>query len=178
MCTSLLRGALHKDHFSKITTWLAFIPYFWKPSCFLRLPPLPLFLLPPPTPPPPLCHVLVFICWFCSSSFSPCVKNERLKIGWVRGEKGRRQKQPLYIGEITVCSAETYLFSAPTVTDYNTAQKPHPYTSHSANQALSIDNAKRSFYPALFYCIPMWYSPSMTRGTALISHRQLHKNIL
>lgn len=54
MCTSLLRGALHKDHFSKITTWLAFIPYFWKPSCFLRLPLLPLFLLPSPPPSPPL----------------------------------------------------------------------------------------------------------------------------
>lgn len=53
MCTLLLRGALHKDHFSKITTWLPFIPYFWKPSCFLRLPLLPLFLQPPPHPPPP-----------------------------------------------------------------------------------------------------------------------------
>lgn len=180
MCTSLLRGALHKDHFSKITTWLAFIPYFWKPSCFLRLPPLPLFLLPPPppTPTPSLScfsfHMLVLFFLI----FPLCKKwkaENRMSEG---GKKGRRQKQPLYIGEITVCSAETYLFSAPTVTDYNTAQKPHPYTSHSANQALSIDNAKRSFYPALFYCIPMWYSPSMTRGTALISHRQLHKNIL
>ena len=47
ICTWLLRGALHKDHFSKITAWLAFIPYFWKPSCFLRLPLLP--LLPPPS---------------------------------------------------------------------------------------------------------------------------------
>lgn len=87
ICTWLLRGALHKDHFSKITAWLAFIPYFWKPSCFLRLPLLPLLLLPSLPIASPLCHVLVFICWFCSSSFSPCVKNERLKIGWV-GMKG------------------------------------------------------------------------------------------
>lgn len=127
ICTWLLRGALHKDHFSKITAWLAFIPYFWKPSCFLRLPLLPLLLLPSLTIPSPLCHVLVFICWFCSSSFSPCVKNERLKIGWARtgkaggggGQermKGRRQKQRLHIGEITVCSAEAVLFSALTVT--------------------------------------------------------------
>lgn len=170
ICTWLLRGALHKDHFSKITAWLAFIPYFWKPSCFLRLPLLPLFLLPPPSSlPSPLCHVLVFICWFCSSSFSPCVKNERLKIGWVRGKKSRRQKQRLYISEITVCSAETVLFSALTVTDYNTAPEPYPYTSHSANQTLSTDNAKCSLCPVLNYCIPMWYSYSMTRGTALPS---------
>ena len=51
ICTWLLRGALHKDHFSKITAWLAFIPYFWKHSCFLRLPLLPLFFLPSLSPP-------------------------------------------------------------------------------------------------------------------------------
>lgn len=51
ICTWLLRGALHKDHFSKITARLAFIPYFWKPSCFLRLPLLPLHpLLQTPSP--------------------------------------------------------------------------------------------------------------------------------
>lgn len=60
------------------------------------------------------------------------------------GKKGSRQKQHLYIGEITV-SGETSPFSATAVKDYNTAPKPHPYTSHSANQILSVDNAKLSF---------------------------------
>lgn len=116
MCTLLLRAALHKDHFSKITTWLAFIPYFWKPSCFLRLPLLPLFLSPPLLLLlllSHLCHVLVFICWFCSSSFSPCVKKKKWKAEnrmSERGKKGRRQKRCRHVGEITVCSVETNLF--------------------------------------------------------------------
>lgn len=56
--------------------------------------------------------------------------------------------------------------------------KPHPYTSYSENQMFSIDNAKWSLRPVLKGCIPMWWTHSMTRGTALISHRQLHKNSL
>lgn len=183
ICTWLLRGALHKDHFSKITAWLAFIPYFWKPSCFLRLPLLPLFLLPlpaspfpSPPQPSPLCHVLVFICWFCSSSFSPCVKNERLKIGWVKGgRKGSRAKAAtvhrwnhcLQCWDCSLLCTDSYgLQYSP--------QTPSIYITLVQTKPPSIDNAKCSLSPAPNDCIPMWYSYSMTRGTALIIHRQPH----
>lgn len=184
ICTWLLRGALHKDDFSKITAWLAFIPYFWKPSCFLRLPLLPLLLLPSLTIPSPLCHVLVFICWFCSSSFSPCVKNERLKIGWARtGKAGGGKREWKAGGKSNDCTSVKSLSAVPRLFSslhwqLQYSPKPHPYTSYSENQMFSIDNAKWSLRPVLKGCIPMWWTHSMTRGTALISHRQLHKNSL
>lgn len=149
-----------------------------KASCFPRLPLLPLFLPPPSLTRFPLCHVLVFICWFCSSSFSPCVKNERLKIGWVRwkGEAGGWEawgkSSNCTSGEITVCSAETTLFLAPAATESTT--QPHIHIHHT--QKLFHRQCKTSlFRPVLNYCVPMWFSRSMTRGAALISHRQLHK---
>lgn len=137
ICTWLLRGALHKDHFSKITAWLAFIPYFWKPSCFLRLPLLPLFLLPlpaspfpSPPQPSPLCHVLVFICWFCSSSFSPCVKNERLKIGWVRGGEEKAASESSNCTSVKSLSAVLRLLSSLHWQLRTTIQPPNPIHIH------------------------------------------------
>lgn len=140
-----LKRSTTQGSFFKNNSLTSFHPLLLKALLFSEIaspssvPPPPPCLPPSPSPPQPspLCHVLVFICWFCSSSFSPCVKNERPKIGWVRGgRKGSRRKQQLYIGEITVCSAETALFSALTVTDYNTAPEPHPYTSHSCKPNL------------------------------------------
>lgn len=86
----LFRAAPHKDHLSKRTAGLAFILYFWKPSCFYRLPLLPLFLFLSFLSSLSLSLFLSSLSCFSfhmlllfSSSFSPCVKNERLKIGWV-----------------------------------------------------------------------------------------------
>lgn len=135
ICTWLLRGALHKDHFSKITTWLAFIPYFWKPSCFLRLPLLPLFLLPSLPPPLPSLSCFSFHMLVLFFLIFPLCKKWKAENRMSEGKKGRRQKQRLYIGEITVCSAETALFSALTVTDYNTAPNPI-HIHHSAKPNL------------------------------------------
>lgn len=186
MCTLLLRGALHKDHFSKITTWLPFIPYFWKPSCFLRLPLLPLFLQPPPQPPPPppLPHpslscfsfhmlVLFFLIFPLCKKWK--AENRMSKGGEKKKEKGRRQKQRLYIGEITVCSAETTLSLHRQL--WATIQAGNHIHIHHTPQSKtpSTDGAECCTCPALFYCMPMCHSHSMTRGTALISHRQLHK---
>ena len=160
ICTWILRGALHKDHFSKITAWLAFIPYFWKPSCFLRLPLLPLFLLP--SLPSLSCfsfHMLVLFFLI----FPLCKKwkaENRMSEG---GEKGRRQKkkkQRLYIGEITVCGAETALFFC---TD-SYALQYHIHIHHTLQTKNHRQCKKCSLCPALN--IPMWYSHSMTRGRA------------
>lgn len=58
-------------------------------------------------------------------------------------------------------------FSAPAVTDYNGSPKT-PSIYITAGKLMTVLN----------YCIPMRYSRSMTRGTAVISHRQPHKNSL
>lgn len=133
--------------------------------------------VPPPLPPPPLPSLSCFSFHMLVLFFLifPLCKKWKAENRMSEGEKGRRQKQRLYISEITVCSAETVLC---TDSGLQYIPKPHPYTSHSANQALSIDKSKCSHHPLLNYCIPMWYPYSMTRGAALISHSQLHKNTL
>lgn len=89
-----------------------------------------------------LCHVLVFICWFCSSSFSPCVKkkkNERLKIGWVKGGQRQEAKAATTLAKSLSAAPRPALcffsscFSALAVTDYNRSPKLHPYTSQAAH---------------------------------------------
>lgn len=122
---------------------------------------------PPSHPLPFLCHVLVFICWFCSSSFSPCVKNERPKIGWVRGEK-RQEAKAATVHSWNHC-LQCWDFSLLCTDSYGLqySRKPNPYTSHSTNQTWSIDNAKCSICPLLKYCIPMWYSYTMTKRSSI-----------
>lgn len=172
MCTLLLRAA--QGSFFKNNNLTSFHPLLLKPSCFLRLPLLPLFLSPPLLLLllllSHLCHVLVFIRWFFSPSFSPCVKKyERLKIGWVRGEERQEWKSAAVSRWTNSFFFLLFLFSAPAVTDYNGSPKtPSIYITVCSGELMTVLNE----------CIPMRYSPSMTRGTAVISHRQPHKNSL
>lgn len=130
--------------------------------------------VPPPLPPSPLptplCHVLVFICWFLFFFIFPLCKKWKAENRMSEGGKTQEAKAATahrwnHCLPCWGCS----LLSALTVTDYNTA----PNSIH-IHHAVKYD-AKGRLYPVLRFCIPMWYSHSMTRGTALISHRELHR---
>lgn len=72
--------------------------------------------------------------------------------------------------KITVCSAETVLFSALTVTD-----KPPSIYIILCNPNLIRRRCKNMLRTTGAELLYTNVSHSMTRGTALISHRELHK---
>lgn len=104
--------------------------------------------VPPPPPPLPLPSLSCFSFHMLVLFFLifPLCKKWKAENRMSEGKKGRRQNQWLYIGEITVCSAETVLCTDSYALQYS--PKPHPYTSHPANQTLPIDNVKMPPWPS------------------------------
>lgn len=73
------------------------------------------------------------------------------------------------LGCTSVDQLSLFLFSAPAVTDYNGSPKtPSIYITAGPGKLMTELN----------YWVAMPYSHSMTRGRAVISHRQPHKNSL
>lgn len=176
-----LKRSTTQGSFFKNNSLTSFHPLLLKALLFSEIaspssvpPPLPPYQPPPPPPLPSLScfsfHMLVLfflifpLCkkWKAENRMSEGEKRQEAKAATVH-----RWNHCLQCWDCSLLCTDSY--------GLQYSPKPHPYTSHSANQTFSIDNAKCSMCPVLNYCIPMWYSHSMTRGTALISHRQLHK---